>query len=88
MKKGGHVLLYIAYLRSLVSRIGDWGERALSHHFRKGLPSRILDQLASHPSRIDYLQDLMDITLELDTRYYESQKEKSNHQEKNPEASK
>ncbi|MBW0518384.1 hypothetical protein O181_058099 [Austropuccinia psidii MF-1] len=30
----------------------------------------------------------MDITLELDTRYHERQKEKSHHQEKNPEASK
>ncbi|MBW0500237.1 hypothetical protein O181_039952 [Austropuccinia psidii MF-1] len=86
MKEGGHVSLYIANLRSLVSRIGDWGERALIHHFRKGFPSRILDQLASHPSRIDFLQDLMDVTLELDTRYHEGQKQKGNYQEKNPEA--
>ncbi|MBW0492074.1 hypothetical protein O181_031789 [Austropuccinia psidii MF-1] len=88
MKEGGHVSLYIADFRSLVSRIGDWGERALIHHFRKGFPSSILDQLASHPSRIDSLQDLMDITLELDTRYHERQNEKSHHQEKKPEASK
>ncbi|MBW0482065.1 hypothetical protein O181_021780 [Austropuccinia psidii MF-1] len=59
MKEGGHVLLYIENFRSLVSRIGDWGERALIHHFRKGLPSRILNQLASHPSRIYSLQDLI-----------------------------
>ncbi|MBW0588342.1 hypothetical protein O181_128057, partial [Austropuccinia psidii MF-1] len=82
MKEGGHVSLYIADFRSLVSRIGDWGERALIHHFRKGLPSRILDKLASHPSNIDSLQDLMDVTLELDTRYHERQKENK------PEASK
>ncbi|MBW0559908.1 hypothetical protein O181_099623 [Austropuccinia psidii MF-1] len=88
MKKDGHVSLYISDFGSLVSRIGDWGERALIHHFRKGFPSRILDQLASHPSRIDSLQDLMDINLELDTRYHERQNEKSHHQEKNPEASK
>ncbi|MBW0555929.1 hypothetical protein O181_095644 [Austropuccinia psidii MF-1] len=88
MKEGGHVSLYIADFRSLVSRIGDWGERALIHHFRKEFPSRILDQLASHPSRIDSLKDLMDITLELDTRYHERQNEKSHHQEKKPEASK
>ncbi|MBW0469625.1 hypothetical protein O181_009340 [Austropuccinia psidii MF-1] len=88
MKEGGHVSLYITDFRILVSRIGDWGERALIHHFRKGFKARILYQLASHPSRIDSLQDLMDITLELDTRYHESQNEKSNHQEKNPEASK
>ncbi|MBW0482819.1 hypothetical protein O181_022534 [Austropuccinia psidii MF-1] len=88
MKEGGHVSLYIADLRSFVSRIGDWGERALIHHFRKGLPSRILDQLASHPSRVDSLQDLIDIYMELNTRYHERQKEKSHHQEKKPEASK
>ncbi|MBW0468938.1 hypothetical protein O181_008653 [Austropuccinia psidii MF-1] len=88
MKEGGNVSLYMADFRSLVSMIGDWGERALIHHFRKELPCRILDQLASHPSRIDSLQDLMDITLELDTRYHERKNEKSNHQEKKPEASK
>ncbi|MBW0498814.1 hypothetical protein O181_038529 [Austropuccinia psidii MF-1] len=66
----------------------DWGESPLIHHFRKGFPSRILDQLASHPSRIEYLQDLMDITLKLDTRYHERQNEKSPHKEKKPEVSK
>ncbi|MBW0492748.1 hypothetical protein O181_032463 [Austropuccinia psidii MF-1] len=88
MKEGGHVSLYISDFRILVSRIGDWGERAIIHHFRKGLPSKTLDQLTSHPSRIDSLQDLMDITLELDTRYHERQNEKIHHQEKKPEASK
>ncbi|MBW0514972.1 hypothetical protein O181_054687 [Austropuccinia psidii MF-1] len=88
MKEGGHVSLYIANFRSLVSITGDWGERALIHHFRKGLPYRILDQLASHPSIIDSLQGLMDVTLELDTRYHDRQKEKSHNQEKTPEASK
>ncbi|MBW0522605.1 hypothetical protein O181_062320 [Austropuccinia psidii MF-1] len=87
MKEGGHVSLYIANFRGLVSRIGDWGERALIHHFRKGLPCRILDQFAFHPSRIDSHQDLMDVTMELDTRYHERQKKKSHHQEKKPEAS-
>ncbi|MBW0581302.1 hypothetical protein O181_121017 [Austropuccinia psidii MF-1] len=88
MKEDGHVSLYIADFRSLVSRIGDWGERALIHHFRKGFPSRILDQLASHHSRIDSLQDLMDITLDLDTRSHERQNENSHHQEPKEEASK
>ncbi|MBW0489352.1 hypothetical protein O181_029067 [Austropuccinia psidii MF-1] len=45
-----------------------------------------LDKAASHPLIIDSLQDLMDITMEIDTRYHERQKEKSHHQEKNPEA--
>ncbi|MBW0512394.1 hypothetical protein O181_052109 [Austropuccinia psidii MF-1] len=88
MKEGGHVSLYIANFRSIVLRIGDWGERDLINHFRKVFPSRILDQLASHPSRIYSLQGLMDIILKFDTRYHERQKEKSNHQEKKSEASK
>ncbi|MBW0482604.1 hypothetical protein O181_022319 [Austropuccinia psidii MF-1] len=46
------------------------------------------DQLAPHPSRIDSLQDLMDITLELDTRYHERQKEKGHFKEKKPKSSK
>ncbi|MBW0476376.1 hypothetical protein O181_016091 [Austropuccinia psidii MF-1] len=87
MKEGRHVSLYISNFRSLVSRIGDWGERALIHYFRKRLPSRILDHLAFHPSRIDSHQDLMDITLEVDTRCHERQKKKSHYQEKKPEAS-
>ncbi|MBW0586737.1 hypothetical protein O181_126452 [Austropuccinia psidii MF-1] len=86
MKEGGHVSLYIADFRSLVSGIGDWGEGALIHHFSKGFPSRILDQLASHPSNIDSLQELMDVTVELDTRYHERQKEKNHYQEKKLEA--
>ncbi|MBW0534448.1 hypothetical protein O181_074163 [Austropuccinia psidii MF-1] len=77
-----------AEAESIVSRIRDWGERALIHDFRRGLASRILDQLASHPSIIDSLQELMNITLELDTRYHERKKEKNHHQEKKPEASK
>ncbi|MBW0487395.1 hypothetical protein O181_027110 [Austropuccinia psidii MF-1] len=81
MIEGGHVSLYIADFRSLVSRIGDWGERDLIHHFRKVFPSRILDHVASHSLGIDSLQELMEVTLELDTRYHERQKEKSNHQE-------
>ncbi|MBW0498437.1 hypothetical protein O181_038152 [Austropuccinia psidii MF-1] len=88
MKEGGHLSLYISDFRSLVSQIGDWGGRALIHHFRKGFPSRSLDQLVSHPSRIYSLQDLLDINLELDTRYHERQKEKSHHHQKEPETSK
>ncbi|MBW0557310.1 hypothetical protein O181_097025 [Austropuccinia psidii MF-1] len=88
MKEGGHVSLRKDDFRILVTRIGDWGERALIHHFSKGLPSRILEELACHPSIIDSLQELMDINLELDTSYHESQNEKSHHQEKKPEASK
>ncbi|MBW0556377.1 hypothetical protein O181_096092 [Austropuccinia psidii MF-1] len=84
MKESGHVSLYISDFRSLMSRIGDWRERAYIHLYRRGLESRILDQLASYPGNFDTLQELMDITLELNTRYHEKQKEKCIHEEKKP----
>ncbi|MBW0516462.1 hypothetical protein O181_056177 [Austropuccinia psidii MF-1] len=52
--------------------------------YRRGLASRHFDQLASSPGNFDTLQELMDITLELDTRYHERQKEKGSCQEKKP----
>ncbi|MBW0574702.1 hypothetical protein O181_114417 [Austropuccinia psidii MF-1] len=67
-----------------MSRIGDWGERVYIHVYRRGLASRLLDQLASYPGNLDTLQELMDITLELDTRYRERQKEKGSNQAKKP----
>ncbi|MBW0584658.1 hypothetical protein O181_124373 [Austropuccinia psidii MF-1] len=84
MKESGHVSFYIANFRSLMSRIGDWEERAYIHVYRRGFSLRHLDQLASYPGKFDTLQELMDITLELDTRYHDRQKEKGSHQEKNP----
>ncbi|MBW0553372.1 hypothetical protein O181_093087 [Austropuccinia psidii MF-1] len=67
-----------------MSRIGDWGERAYIHVYRRGFASRSFDQLASHPGTFETLQELMDFTLELDTRYHERQKEKGGNQEKQP----
>ncbi|MBW0489332.1 hypothetical protein O181_029047 [Austropuccinia psidii MF-1] len=84
MKESGHVSLYIADFRSLMSRIRDWGENAYIHAYRRGLAPRILNQLASYPGNFDTPQELMDITLESDSRYHERQKEKGSHQEKKP----
>ncbi|MBW0587389.1 hypothetical protein O181_127104 [Austropuccinia psidii MF-1] len=84
MKESAHISLYIADFRSLMSRIGDWGERAYIHVYRRSLVSRLLDQLTSHPGNFDSLQELMEITLELNTRYHERQKEMGSNQEKKP----
>ncbi|MBW0491911.1 hypothetical protein O181_031626 [Austropuccinia psidii MF-1] len=84
IKESHQVYLNIADFRSLMARIGDWGERAYIHVYRRGLASRLLDQLASHPGSSDSLQELMSITLELDTSYHERQKEKGINQEKKP----
>ncbi|MBW0466171.1 hypothetical protein O181_005886 [Austropuccinia psidii MF-1] len=84
MKESGQVSLYIADFRSFISRIGNWEERAYVHVYRRGLASRMLEKFASHPGNLDSLQDLMDITLELDTRYHKRQKEKGSNQQKKP----
>ncbi|MBW0507165.1 hypothetical protein O181_046880 [Austropuccinia psidii MF-1] len=86
MRKSGHVSLYISDFRSLLSRIGDWGERAYINVYRRGLESRLLDQLALHPGTFETIQELMDVTLKLDTRYHERQKEKGGNQKKQPPA--
>ncbi|MBW0482791.1 hypothetical protein O181_022506 [Austropuccinia psidii MF-1] len=69
-----------------MSRIGDRGERACIHVYRRGLASKLFDQSDSKPGSFDSLQDLMDINLELATRYHERKTEKGTHQEKEPSA--
>ncbi|MBW0517547.1 hypothetical protein O181_057262 [Austropuccinia psidii MF-1] len=84
MKESRHVSLYIAYFRSSMSIIEDWGQMTYIHVYRRTLESRLLDQLASHPGNFDTCQELMDITLELDTRYHERRKENGGNQDKKP----
>ncbi|MBW0528606.1 hypothetical protein O181_068321 [Austropuccinia psidii MF-1] len=80
MKESGRVSLCITSFRSLMSRIGDWGEREYINVYRRGLESRILDQLASHTGNFYNLQEIIDITFELETRNHERKKEKGSHQ--------
>ncbi|MBW0471397.1 hypothetical protein O181_011112 [Austropuccinia psidii MF-1] len=69
---------------SLISRIGDWRERAYIDVYRRGLESRLLYQLATNPGTADSLQELMEINLKLDTKYHERQKETGGNQAKKP----
>ncbi|MBW0573833.1 hypothetical protein O181_113548 [Austropuccinia psidii MF-1] len=67
-----------------MSRIGYWGERAYINFHKRGLETRCLDQLDFSAGNFDTLQELMDITLGLDDRYQERQKEKGSHQGRKP----
>ncbi|MBW0514056.1 hypothetical protein O181_053771 [Austropuccinia psidii MF-1] len=87
MKESGNISLYISDFRSLMSRTGDLGERAYIHFYRRELASRLLDQLAAHHGNFDPLQEIIDVTLELDTRYHETHKEKGGNKEKKPPVS-
>ncbi|MBW0559280.1 hypothetical protein O181_098995 [Austropuccinia psidii MF-1] len=84
IKEIGHVSLYIANFRSLISGIEYFGERAYIHVYRRGLVSRILDHLASHTGTFDRPKELMDITLKSDSRYHDRKKKKGIYQEKKP----
>ncbi|MBW0489481.1 hypothetical protein O181_029196 [Austropuccinia psidii MF-1] len=68
-----------------MSRIEDLGEMEYIHFYRRGLAPSLVDQLDSHPGNFDSLQKLMEITLELDTRYNERKKEEGSNQKKKPQ---
>ncbi|KNZ50662.1 uncharacterized protein VP01_4304g1 [Puccinia sorghi] len=55
MKDNGKASTYIAQFWTLQSRI-DWNDAAFAFHFRKGLPSRITNQLALTGQRLKTLQ--------------------------------
>ncbi|MBW0527860.1 hypothetical protein O181_067575 [Austropuccinia psidii MF-1] len=62
----------------LTGRAGKWIEPYLLNISNED-PSYLFNNWS-----FDTLQELIDITLELDTRYHERQKEKGSHQEKKP----
>ncbi|MBW0541289.1 hypothetical protein O181_081004 [Austropuccinia psidii MF-1] len=82
MNEGGDVSLYIPDFRSWSQEL-EIGVNKLS---------LIISRRDFHPgfwiNWAPILQELMDITLELDTRYHERQKEKGHFQEKKSESSK
>ncbi|KAI9599854.1 hypothetical protein KEM48_007479 [Puccinia striiformis f. sp. tritici PST-130] len=76
MKYGDHASNYISSFRALQSRLPGWGDRPLMFHFRKGLPTRVLDLLAQNTEVFNTLSELIEATLKIDTRHHERQKEK------------
>ncbi|MBW0491573.1 hypothetical protein O181_031288 [Austropuccinia psidii MF-1] len=68
----------------LFTMFGDHNEVRKAEQEFGNLRMRESGHLASYPGNFDTLQELMDITLELDTRYHERQKEKGSPQEKKP----
>ena len=71
------VATYITNFRKHQALV-EWGDEALKFQFRKGLPDRILDDLARREDAPKTLTDLQDVALKLDLRYWERQDEKKN----------
>ncbi|KNZ63596.1 uncharacterized protein VP01_11223g1, partial [Puccinia sorghi] len=55
MKDNGKASTYISQFRTLQSRV-NWNDATFAFHFRKGLPSRITDQLALTGQQLKTLQ--------------------------------
>lgn len=75
MKSDQYISHYITRFRLLASELKDWDDAPLRFAFRRGLPERILDELA----RVDqpnHLSDLMEACQRIDHRYWERQKER------------
>ncbi|KNZ63479.1 uncharacterized protein VP01_11390g1, partial [Puccinia sorghi] len=70
MKDNSKASTYIAQFRTLQSRV-DWNNAAFAFHFRKGLPSRITNQLALTGQQLKTLQQLINRTIELDNCYHD-----------------
>lgn len=77
MKDNGHVASHILDFRSLTTRLPKWSKAPLMYMFQKGLPSRLLDQLAVHQEPIKTLEDLMSAALDYDVQYHERAKDKN-----------
>jgi Ty3 transposon capsid-like protein len=75
MKEDHQVSRYITNFRRYQTVV-HWDESALMYCFRKGLPSRILDELARRDEKPSSLSELEQVALRIDLRYWERQQER------------
>jgi hypothetical protein len=75
MRDNHQVCRYIADFRHYQTVL-DWNDKALQYQFRKGLPTRILDELARRDDKPTSLDELQQLALRIDLRHWERQREK------------
>jgi Ty3 transposon capsid-like protein len=80
MREDHQVSRYITNFRRYQTVV-HWDESALMYCFRKGLPSRILDELARRDEKPSSLMELEQIALRIDLRYWERQQERKDQSE-------
>ena len=76
MKDSEAIANYITRFRTESARL-KWDDAALKYHFRTGLADRILDDLARMTDQPDTLSELMEMSLSIDNRHWERNREKS-----------
>ena len=77
MKDNQKIVKYNVKFQQRASKLEDWGDKALRHHYYKGLPARIKDALALRGEIPSSLVLLRDEAIVLDKRYWERQVESS-----------
>jgi Retrotransposon gag protein len=75
MKENYQVTRYITEFRRYQTVV-NWDDSALAYCFRKGLPSRILDELSRRDDKPATLAELEQVALKIDLRYWQPQHEK------------
>lgn len=75
MKENHQVARYITDFRRYQAMV-NWDDRALQYCFRRGLPSRILDELARREEKPATLLELEQAALKIDLRFWERQQER------------
>jgi hypothetical protein len=81
MKEDQEVNRYITEFRKYQLQV-NWDDRSLMFCFRKGLPSRILDELARMEEKPKTLNALQQAALRIDLRFWERQQERKEFGEK------
>ena len=77
MKDNWKIVKYNVKFQQLASKLEDWGDKALCHHYYKGLPAHIKDALALRGEIPSSLILLWDEAIVLNKRYWERQAESS-----------
>ena len=71
MKEDKTVASYVATFRTYQYHVKDFGERALVHFFKKGLASQIKDEFVHYLGSLDTLDELLNLSLQIDKRWHE-----------------
>lgn len=74
MRENDQISSYITRFRTNAAEL-HWDDAPLRYAFRKGLADRILDELARRDDPED-LSNLIEVSLKIDNRYWERQREK------------
>lgn len=75
MKSGDKITEYLTKFNTLRIDL-DWNDAALSFAYKRGLPSRIKDEISRNDKAPNNLQELVDLSLRIDFQYWDREGER------------